>query len=399
MRIAIKGGKVVTITNGVIENGTVLVENGKIKAVGANIDIPEGYKVVDASGKWVTPGLIDAHSHLSLFGEPYLPATMDGNEMTNPITAQIRGIDALNPFDPAIKTVREAGVTTVYTGPGSANIIGGTGMAIKLRGRTAEEMVIPGTEGMKMALGENPKRVYGSKKQMPSTRMGNAAVLREALIKAQNYLDKIERAKEAAGEDEKPKLPDRDLKLEMLAKVLKREMRARIHCHRADDIITAIRIAEEFNLDYSLEHCTEGYKVADILAEKGVTAVVGPLLMGPSKHELWEVKLETPAILTEAGVRVCIQADTSGATRWLPIHVGIAMRHGLSEEDAFKTVTINPAEFLGIGDRVGSLEEGKDADIVMWDGHPFSNFTSCVMTMIDGKILYMKDKCCDCCCE
>jgi len=400
--IAIKGGKIITITQGVIENGVILVENGKITAIGKDVAIPEGAQVIDATGKTVMPGLIDAHSHISLFGEPSVPATMDGNEMTSPITAQIRGIDALNPYDPAIPIVRNAGFTTVYTGPGSANLVGGTGMAIKLRGRTAEEMVIPGTEAMKMALGENPKRVYGqNQKKAPSTRMANASLLREALIEAQNYLNKIEQAEAEATDGKPAKLPDRNLKLEMLGKVLKRELKCRIHAHRADDIMTAIRIAEEFNLDYSIEHCTEGYKIADILAEKGVTAVVGPLLMGPSKHELWEVKLETPGILAKAGVRVCLQADTSSATRWLPIHVGLAIKHGMPEEEAFKAVTIYSAELLGIADRVGSLEVGKDADIAIFDGHPFCNFTKCELTMIDGKIWHctLNDEKCVCECH
>lgn len=386
MKIAITGGKVYTVTNGVIENGTVIVENGKITAVGVDLSVPNDAKVIDATGKWVTPGLIDAHSHIGLWGEPNVPMVMDFNEMTSPITAEVRGMDSINPQDPAFKLVREHGVTSVYTGPGSANIIGGTGVAIKLRGRTVEEMMYEGTEGMKMALGENPKRVYGTNKKAPMTRMGNAAELRKALVKAQNYVEKIEQAKK----EDKP-LPERNLQLEMIGKVLSGELRARIHAHRADDIITAIRVAEEFGLRYSIEHCTEGYKVADILAEKEVTAIVGPLLMGPSKQELWEVKMETPALLTEAGVNVCIQTDVAGGTRWLPVHVGLAIRHGLKEEDAFKAVTINPAKFLGIDDKVGSLEVGKDADIVVWDGHPFCNFTSCEVTMIDGKVLYEKE--------
>lgn len=400
--IAIKGGKILTITQGVIEDGVILVENGKITAIGKDVAVPEGAKVIDATGKTVMPGLIDAHSHISLFGEPSVPATMDGNEMTSPNTAQVRGLDALNPFDPAIPIVRDAGFTTLYTGPGSANLIGGTGMAIKLRGRTAEEMVIPGTEAMKMALGENPKRVYGQgQKKAPATRMANASVLREALIEAQNYLNKIELAEAEATDGKPAKLPDRNLKLEVLGKVLKRELKARIHAHRADDIMTAIRISEEFNLDYSIEHCTEGYKIADILAEKGVTCVVGPMLMGPAKHELWEVKLETAGILAKAGVRVCLQADTSSATRWLPIHVGLTIKHGMPEEEAFKAVTIYPAELIGIEDKVGSLEVGKDADIAIFNGHPFSNFTKCEMTMIDGEILHcaLNDDKCACGCE
>lgn len=381
---AIRGGKVYTITNGTLENGTVLIENGKIKAVGSKIAIPKGATIVEAAGKTVMPGMIDSHSHISLFGDPSLPATSDGNEITNYNTAELRGMDSLNPDDPAIPVVRAAGITTVYTGPGSANIIGGTGFAMKLRGRTVDEMVIPGTEGMKMALGENPKRCYGEmKKVFPATRMGNAAALRLSLVAAQNYLNKIEQAEK----DGKP-LPDRDLKLEAVGRVLKREIKARIHAHRVDDILTAIRISEEFNMDYVIEHCTEGYKIADILAAKHVSATVGPLLMGHSKHELWNVSLQNASILAKAGVKVGLQADTAADTKYLPINIGICMREGLSEEDAFRGVTIVAAEILGLEDRLGSLEAGKDADIAIFDGYPFCNLTHCDMVFIDGEVVF-----------
>jgi imidazolonepropionase-like amidohydrolase len=391
--LAITGGKVITISNGTIEPGTVLLDGGKIVAVGADVQVPRGAEVIDAKGKWVTPGLMDAHSHLAVFGEPSLPATADGNERTDPNTAQIRGRDSLNPQDPGIPKVVAAGVTSVYTGPGSANIIGGTGMVIKLRGRTADEMIIPGTEGMKMALGENPKRVYGTNKKIPSTRMGNAAVLREALVAARNYMDKIERAHaEAAKEGKPPKLPDRNLKHEALARVLGREIKARIHAHRDDDILTAISIAEEFGLRYVIEHCTYGYKIASILAARKVEATIGPLLMGPGKHEIWETTLENPGILARAGVKVAIQADTSSATKWLPIQVGLAIRHGMDEAEAFRAVTINPAEITGVADRIGSLEPGKDADVVVWSGHPFCNFTRAEVVLIDGQKVFQLDK-------
>lgn len=384
MITAIRGGKVYTITNGTLENGTVLIENGKIKAVGSKIAIPKGATIVEAAGKTVMPGMIDSHSHISLFGDPSLPATSDGNEITNYNTAELRGMDSLNPDDPAIPVVRAAGITTVYTGPGSANIIGGTGFAMKLRGRTVDEMVIPGTEGMKMALGENPKRCYGEmKKVFPATRMGNAAALRLSLVAAQNYLNKIEQA-----EKEGKPLPDRDLKLEAVGRVLKREIKARIHAHRADDILTAIRISEEFNMDYVIEHCTEGYKIADILAAKHVSATVGPLLMGHSKHELWNVSLQNASILAKAGVKVGLQADTAADTKYLPINIGICMREGLSEEDAFRGVTIVAAEILGLEDRLGSLEAGKDADIAIFDGYPFCNLTHCDMVFIDGEVVF-----------
>ncbi|MBC7340804.1 MAG: amidohydrolase [Firmicutes bacterium] len=382
---AIKGGRVLTITQGTLDGGVVLIEDGKIKAVGREIPIPPGAEVIDATGCWVTPGFIDAHSHIGLFGEPHVWAHEDGNEMTNPITPHMRAIDAINPADPSFADVVAAGVTTVFTGPGSGNVIGGLGVAIKLVGRTVEEMVIPGTEALKMALGENPKRVYGEgKKQAPSTRMGNAAVLREALVSAQNYMRKHEQA--AAKEDGQP--PERDLRWEVIGRALRREIRARIHCHRADDMMTAIRIAEEFNLVFSLEHATEGYKIADILAQKGVPCVVGPLLMSRSKMELNEVSMKNAGILARAGVKVAIQVDSASSTRWLPVQAGLAVRYGMPEEDAFRAITINAAEIIGVADRLGSLEPGKDADIAIFNGHPFCTFTQVEKVIIDGRLVY-----------
>jgi len=390
--LAITNGKIYTITNGIIERGTVLIENGKIKAVGANVAVPAGAAVIDATGKVVMPGLIDAHSHIGIFGEPMDEMNVDGNEMTNPATPEVRGMDGLNPNDPAFKDVLTAGVTTVYTGPGSGNVIGGTGAAYKTVGRTVEEMMIPGTEMMKMALGENPKRVYGSQKKLPMTRMGNAAVLRNALIQAQNYLEKRRRAEAKAKEEGKePEYPERDLRWEVLGKVVSRQMKARIHAHRADDILTAIRIAREFNLDFVIEHATEGYKIADILAAEKVPCVVGPLLIGRYKLELQDITLRNPGILARAGVKIAIQMDDSSETRWLPVNVGLAIREGLPEEEGFRAVTINAAEILGIADRLGSLEPGKDADIAIFDGHPFQSMTHCVYTIIDGKVVYKRE--------
>lgn len=393
--LAITNAKIYTITKGVIPRGTVLVEGGRIREVGPNVPVPKDAKVIDATGKTVTPGLIDAHSHLAVFGEPSVWANADGNEMTNPITPQLRAIDALNPQDPAIRDVLSGGVTTVYTGPGSANIIGGTGIAIKLRGRTAEEMVIPGTEGMKMALGENPKRVYGEmKKQYPATRMANAAALREALVNAQNYIKKLEKSREKRekdnGKDGNSKEPDRDLKMEALARVLRREIKARIHAHRLDDIMTAIRIAEEFNLDFVIEHATEGYLIADILAHKGVPCTVGPLLMSRAKMELLQVSLANPGILAKAGVKVAIQCDTTTNTRWLALHAGIAVREGMPEDAAWRSITINPAEILGIDSRLGSIEPGKDADLVIWSGHPFETLTVAEKVFIEGELVFQR---------
>lgn len=388
----ITNGKLVTITGGIIEQGSLIIEGNKITALGKELSIPAEAEVIDATGKWVFPGFIDAHSHVAIYGEPAVWANMDLNEMTGPNNAQLRAIDALNPDDPALNDLVAAGITTVYTGPGSANIIGGTGIAIKTVGRTPEEMIIPGTEAMKIALGENPKRVYGEqKKQYPATRMGNAALLRESLVAAQNYLRKIDQAqKEVPAENKEPKLPDRDLKLEALGKLIRREMKARIHCHRKDDILTAIRIAEEFDLDFVIEHCTEGYKIADILAAKGVKATVGPLLLTRDKMELNEVTLKNPGILAGAGVKIALQVDGNSDTRWLPIHAGIAVREGLDEGEAFRAITINAAEILGIDHRLGSLEKGKDADIAIFSGNPLFTYTVCERTYVNGQLVYMR---------
>lgn len=382
--IAITNGKVLTITNGTIESGTVLVEDGKIKAVGADIEIPAGAQIIDANGGFITPGLIDCHTHMCNFNEPRPNPgpRLDGNEGSDPITPQVRALDAINPDDSGIEKAMKAGFTTVYTQPGSGNVIGGTGIAMKLRGHTAEEMAIPGTEAMKFALGENPKRFHGQEqKRMPWTRMGTAALLRETLYKAKHYSDKLK-----AAEKDPDKAPEPNFKLDALVKVVRGEQRVRIHCHRADDIITAIRIGKEYGLDFTLEHATEGYKVKDVIAENHLTCVVGPLLMDPVKQEIWNLKLETPAILTEAGVKVCLTADTGGATAWLPMDVGLLTRRGLSQEDAMKGLTIYPAEVLNLEDRIGSLEPGKDADIAIFDGNPLSNLTLCRLTMIDGVV-------------
>jgi imidazolonepropionase-like amidohydrolase len=381
--IALKNCKAVTITNGILENATILVEEGLIKAVGLDVEIPAEAEVIDLSGKWVTPGFIDAHCHFSAMSEPRTKGMGDdGNEVTNPVTAHIRIIDALNPFGIAYEPVRKAGFTTCYTMPGSANVIGGTGIAFKLKdGRCIEDIIIPGTEMMKMALGENPKGAYGGQKKMPMTRMGTGAVLREALFEAKQYSDELLNEKE----DKKVK---RNFKLEALVPVVRGEMRCRIHCHRADDIMTAIRIAEEFGLEFTIEHATEGYKIADILAEKNVTCVVGPMRMIPGKMDVWDCTIENPALLEKAGVEFALTADAETATQWLPEETGVAMAYGLSEETAFKALTIHAAKILNLDDRMGTLEEGKDADLAVFDGHPLSNMTRCKATMIDGKFYF-----------
>ena len=379
----IKGGKVLVAKGEIIENGTVVIEDGKILDVGVGIEAPAGAEVIDAKGCWVTPGLIDVHTHLMGFPSVGTMPGLNGdfNEVSDPITPHIRAIDALDPFDIGVERARMAGFTTCYTGPGSANIIGGLGCAVKLRGRTAEEMFIEGTEQMKFALGENPKRVYGHSNRAPVTRMAVAGMLREALTKARAYAEDYRKFE--AGGGEKPKF---DAKCHSLMGVVEGTVRCRIHCHRADDIMTAIRIGREFGLDFTLEHATEGWRIADIIARENVVCVVGPFTIGPLKQEVWNSTHKTPAIYEKAGVEICLTADAGFGTQYLPVYVGMLMRYGLSEKTAFMSVTETPARVMGLQGRIGSIEKGKDADIAVFDGHPFSNMTKCRLTIIDGEV-------------
>ncbi|NPV75354.1 MAG: amidohydrolase family protein [Anaerolineae bacterium] len=381
--IAFSGGKIITVTNGVIEDGIVLIDGGKILAVGKNIEIPAGTQIINASGKWITPGFIDAHSHISALGEPSVMCEIpDLNEISSPIVPHVRMFDSFNCNDIAIPQVRNAGFTTCYTTTGGVPVINGLGMAIKLKpAKTVFDMYIPGCEQMKMALGENPKRIFGGMQKMPMTRLGAVALIRETLFNARQYSDELL----ANGSN---KNFHRDFQLEAMAPLVRGQMKARIHCHRASDIVTAVNIAEEFNLDFALEHVTEGYKVAEFLASKNVTCVVGPLIMPPVKMEIWDMKLENPIILEKAGVNFCLTEDGASAIKYLPMHIGLCIAKGLSEEMAFKSITINPARLLGLDHRIGSLEPGKDADIAIFNGHPFCNFTQCQLTMIEGQIYH-----------
>lgn len=382
--LLIKNGKIYTMAGSIIENGCILVENGKIKELGTDLVAPLDAQVIDAAGKQVFPGFIDAHCHIGMWEEGIGFEGADGNEMTDPITPHLRAIDALNPRDEAFENAIKGGVTTAATGPGSANVIGGTFSVVKLHGDRIDDMVIKETLAMKCAFGENPKRVYAEKNQMPSTRMGTAAKLRETLAKAVEYKNK----KEAAGDDAS-KLPAYDMKLEAMLPVVNKEIPLKAHAHRADDIFTSIRIAKEFDVKLTLEHCTEGHLIAEHLAKEGYPAVIGPSFGNKSKFELNQKTFDTPSVLHKAGVKIAIMTDSPVIPlEYLPMAAALAHKAGLDEMEALKCISINAAEILGIEDRVGSLEVGKDADIVIWDAHPFDLQAKVTHTLVNGVVVY-----------
>jgi imidazolonepropionase-like amidohydrolase len=382
--LAVRGGTVFTPDER-IEGGVILIEGGTIAAVGEDVAVPDGAEVIDAEGQYIVPGLVEPHCHVALFADGIDYRFYDGNEMTDPATPQMRALDAIHPEDLAFEDLRQAGVTTINVSPGSANVIGGQTAIVKTAGRTVEEMLVRAPGAMKMALGENPKRVYGEQKKLPSTRMGNAAVLREWLTKARTYVDK----RRAHGG--KPDPFEVDLRLEALADVVSGALPAHIHAHRADDIMTGIRIAEEFGLDYVLIHATEGHKIADVIAEKGVACVCGPVLFSRKKLELRELTPANAGILANAGVKVAIQTDEGSATKYLRLNAVLAVSEGMDEADALRAITLAAAEVLGIDDRVGSLEVGKDADLAILSAHPFDLARARVeRVLIEGKTVFRR---------
>lgn len=384
--ILIKNGRILTMADKDYERGSILIDDGKIIAVGESVEAPADALVIDAEGKIVMPGIIDAHCHLGMWEDSIGFEGADGNEMTDPVTPQLRAIDAINPMDRTFEEAREGGITTVCTGPGSANVIGGTFVTIKTYGKRIDDMIIKEPAAMKIAFGENPKRVYSERKQSPSTRMATAAILREQLMKAKAYKEKLEKAK--SDPDNKPEL---DVKMEALLKVINKEIPLKAHAHRADDIFTAIRIAKEFDVDITLDHCTEGHLIADELAKEGKCVISGPHLTERSKHELKNKSFQSPVALWKAGVKFCIMTDHPVIPiQHLPVCAGYVVKEGLDEMEALKAITIYPAEILGIADRVGSIEIGKDADIVVFDGHPFNSTSKTQAVLIDGQVVYQR---------
>ncbi|MGI6492258.1 MAG: amidohydrolase [Pelotomaculum sp.] len=373
--LAIVGGKIITMAGAVIEKGTVLIEGDKISGVLEGITVPRDAEVIEATGKVVMPGLIDAHCHVGIAEEIYREEGADANEITDPVTPHLRAIDAINPADLAFGDALSGGVTTVVTGPGSANIIGGEMAALKTHGIVVDEMLVSFPAGLKAALGENPKRSYGANKKMPATRMAAAALLREAFTRAQNYIKK--------------EAEEKDLKMEALARVLRGDVPLRVHAHRADDIMTAVRIAGEFGIRLVIEHCTEGHLVAGQLAAKGVAAVVGPIITNRAKVEMQGVSLKTAAELAEAGVTFAIMTDHPEVPiQHLATSAALAQKGGLSQEQALQAVTINAATILGLENRLGSIETGKDADIVIWDGDPLAISSKVEQVFINGQKIY-----------
>ncbi|MDR1320480.1 MAG: amidohydrolase family protein [Gracilibacteraceae bacterium] len=382
-------------------SGSVLIAEGRVRAVGAHPPLAAGAGpaaiaaalgmslgafgpetvIADCAGQYVLPGFIDAHCHVGIGEEIFQYEGDDVNEITDPLTPELRATDGVNPEDEAFRDARRGGVTALFVCPGSANVIGGTGAVLKTAGRTVEEMTVRDPAGLKAALGENPKTVYGEQKKLPSTRMGTAALLRQAFVDAQTYRDKLRQ-----GQKDPDKLPERDLGMEHLLLVLEKKIPLRAHAHRADDIMTAIRVAREFDLDMVIEHCTDGHKIADILAAAGYPAVVGPALINRCKPEVKDKNLRNPGVLAAAGVPVALMTD-HGVTpvEQLSLCAALAVKHGMTYAGALKALTLDAARILGVEARLGSLTPGKDADIVVWRGEPLSLPAAPAMVLIGGR--------------
>ena len=389
--LLIKNARLLTMAGKEYNNGYIAVDEGKITALGEDgaeaerLEAAGCSEVIDAKGCHVLPGFIDAHCHVGICEDAVGFEGDDGNEMTDPVTPHLRAIDAIYHADRAFIEAREGGVTTVVTGPGSANVIGGQFAALKTYGRCVEDMIIREPVAMKVAFGENPKTVYHEKRQSPMTRMATAAILRESLMKTREYkqmLDDYERDSENFDK------PDYDMKLEALLMVLKGDIPLKAHAHRADDILTAIRIAKEFGVKITIEHCTEGHLITDILLEENVSAITGPFLTDRSKIELKNQSAKTPGIMSRAGIRTAIMTDhPCTPIQYLPLCAAVAVKEGMDEYEALKAITINAAEITGIADRVGSLEIGKDADIIIMDGPPLELKSKVMYTIINGQVV------------
>lgn len=384
--LAIINARLETISNGTIENGSMLIKDGKIVNIGKNIDVSSCDKVIDVAGRFVTPGIIDAHSHAGLSESGIGWEGNDVNESTNPITPWLSVRDGINMKDKAFENFRRAGITSVGVLPGSGNIIGGTGLAVKCIGTIVDEAVIKDPIGMKAALGENPKSLYGNNKKSPATRMASAALLRDALQKAKEYLEK-----QAEAENKKDTLK-RDKQSEALLPVIKKEIPLLIHCHRHDDIATAVRICNEFGIRYTLEHVTDGYLITDFLKKQNTHCAVGPTLHYGSKLENRDRDFRTAIYFEREGIPFSFTTDHPVVdARNLVLTASIAVQWGMKEETALRAVTLGSAQHIGIDNRVGSLEIGKDADVVVWSKNPLEFTSFADITIIDGKVVYERE--------
>ncbi len=389
--LLIKNARLLTMTGKDFENGYITVDEGKITALGGDraeaerLEAAGCTEVIDAKGCYTLPGFIDAHCHVGMWEDGVGFEGDDGNEMTDPVTPHLRAIDAVYHADRAFVEAREGGVTTVVTGPGSANVIGGQFAALKTYGRSVEDMLLKEPVAMKVAFGENPKTVYHEKRQSPMTRMATAAILRESLMKAREYKHMLDDYERDSEEHDKP---DYDMKLEALLKVLNGEIPVKAHAHRADDILTALRIAKEFGLKITIEHCTEGHLITDILFEENAYAITGPFMTDRSKIELKNQSVKAPGILSKAGIKTAIMTDhPCTPVQYLPLCAAVAVKEGMDEYEALKAITINAAEITGIEDRVGSLAVGKDADIIIMDGPPLELKSKVLYTIINGQVV------------
>ena len=357
----------------------VLIKNGKIAEISQNIEATSEMEIIDAKNMWVFPGFIDAHSHIGICEDKTSVGVDESNEDTTPVTPTMRGIDAVNPMDGAFHNALASGITGVMVGPGSANPIGGQFAFIKTYGRCIDEMVVLAPSAIKIAFGENPMNCYGLNGNTPSSRMGTASVIREELFRAKQYFEN-----ENSGQ--------KDFSLECYRDLFLGKIPLKAHAHRADDIFTAIRIAKEFGLKLTLDHCTEGHLIAEKIAESGFPAIVGPSLASRNKKEVGQSDFKTAGILKKAGVTVALTTDHPvSRIQYLPLCAALAAKEGLGEYNALKSITIDAAKICGVSDRVGSLKEGKDADIVIFDGNPLEIATNVEMTIIDGKIVWQRE--------
>lgn len=380
--MVIINGKIITMEEETIECGYVRISEGKIAEIG-NMEAYGEEKgvedIIDVKGAWVMPGLIEAHAHIGISEEKWGVIADDCNEGTNPVTPYLRAIDAINPMDPAFHEAIGAGITSVMAGPGSANVVGGQFAFIKTQGRCVDNMIVKHPAAMKIAFGENPKTAYGDRDMYPSTRMGTAALLRQTIFEAVQYWEKKKRGE----------LDELDFEKECWIPVLKKEIPLKAHAHRADDILTAIRIAKEYGLDMTIDHGTESHLIADEVKKSGFPVIVGPDLSSRSKLEVQNMNFKTNRVLHEAGVLFAITTDHPVTMiQYLPLCAGLAVKQGLPMEEGLKAITINAAKICKVDDKVGSLKMGKDADIAVFTGNPMEVFARTLYTIIDGKIVY-----------